>query len=135
MKRPVPAKAGIIVWYCEGVGEKESAYDLAEAREEDLDVAQHRAARAVPREVRLRPDVPVRAVALALVLQVERRHRRVVAHLLRHVAHAARARVHDARERLADDRVVRLLAALRGERREKKQEYVGFVVPAGEVPF
>ena len=49
-----------------------------------------------------------------------------MAHLLRHVAHAARARVHDARERLADDRVVRLLAALRGERREKKAGVRGF---------
>ena len=83
-----------------------------EAGEEHLDVPQHRPARAVPREVRLRPDVPVRAVPLLLVLQVERGHGRMVAHLLRHVAHAARSRVHDARKRLTDDRVVRLLAAL-----------------------
>lgn len=97
------------------------AYDFAEAREEDLDVAEHRAAGAVAGEVGLGPDVPVRAVALLLVFQVERGHRRVVAHLLRHVAHAARARVHHAGEGLADDRVVGLLAALgvMGEERER----------------
>ena len=119
------------ILFLEGGG---GTYDFAEAREEDLDVAEHGAAGAVAGEVGLGPDVPVRAVALLLVLQVERRHRRVVAHLLRHVAHAARARVHHAGEGLPDDRVVGLLAALRVNRRGKRA-YVGFVVPAGEVPL
>lgn len=104
-----------------------SRYHLVELGEKHLDVAQHRPARAVPREVRLRPDVPVRAVALLLVLQVERRHRRVVTHLLRHVAHATLASVHHARERLADDGVVRLLAALM--LKEMESSHVGFIVP------
>lgn len=121
MNRPVPANAGIIVEYY-SVGGRERDYDFAEPREKDLDVAQHGAAGAVPREMRLGPDVPVRAVALLLVLQVERGHGRVVAHLLGHVAHAAGARVHDAGKGLADDGVVGLLATLHGERRMERAE-------------
>ena len=113
-------------------GERD-AYHLVELGHEDLDVAQHRTARAVAREVRLRPDVPVRAVPLLLVLQVEARDGRVVAALLRHVAHARFRRIHHAREGLADDRVVRLLAAL--VVRNDGRGDVGLVVPARQVPL
>ena len=106
------------------------AYHLVELGHEDLDVAQHRTARAVAREVRLRPDVPVRAVSLLLVLQVEARDGRVVAALLRH---ARFRRIHYAREGLADDRVVRLLAALFV--RNDGRGDVGLVVPTRQVPL
>ena len=109
------------------------AYHLVELGHEDFDVAQHRTARAVAREVRLRPDVPVRAVPLLLVLQVEARDGRVVAALLRHVAHARFRRIHHAREGLADDRVVRLLAALFV--RNDGRGDVGLVVPTRQVPL
>lgn len=104
-----------------------SHYHLVELGEKHLDVPQHRPARTVPREVRLRPDVPVRTVPLLLVLQVERRHRGMVTHLLRHVAHTTLPSVHHARERLSDDRVVRLLAALLLN--EIENSHVGFIVP------
>ena len=104
-----------------------SHYHLVELGEKHLDVPQHRPARTVSREVRLRPDVPVRTVPLLLVLQVERRHRGMVTHLLRHVAHTTRPSVHHARERLSDDRGVRLLAALLLN--EIENSHVGFIVP------
>ena len=103
--------------------ERNETYLLVELRKEHLDLAQHAAHRAVARKVRLRPDVPVHAVLLLLVLQVEGGDGRVVVALLRHVAHATLRSVHDAREGLTDDGVVRLLAAVR------------LVVPARQVPL
>lgn len=109
------------------------AYHLVELGHEDLYVAQHRTARAVAREVRLRPDVPVRAVALLLVLQIEARDGWVVSALLRHVAHARFRRIHHAREGLADDRIVRLLAALIVRNDERGD--VSLVMPARQIPL
>ena len=112
---------------------EQSAYHLVELGHEDLDVAQHRTARAVAREVRLRPDVPVRAVTLLLVLEVESRDGRVMTALLRHVAHARFRSIHHAGEGLADNRIVRLLASLwirNGERGD-----VRLVMPTRQVPL
>ena len=83
--------------------------------------------------MRLRPDVPVRAVALLLVLQVEARDGRVVAALFRHVAHARFGSIHDAGEGLADDGVVGLLASLRVTKH--CFAHVGLVMPTRQVPL
>lgn len=57
----------------------------------------------------------------------------MVAALLRHVAHARFRRIHHAREGLADDRIVRLLAAL--VVRNDGRGDVGLVVPTRQVPL
>ena len=77
----------------------------------------------------LGPDVAVGTEALLLVLQVEGRHRRMVAALLSDVARAAFRCVHHTGEGLANDGIVGLLATLQVKKRREK--YVGFVMPTG----